>query len=299
MDWLNLNHLFYFWNVARSGGVTAACEELGVAQPTISTQLRTLERRLGSPLFDRRGRRMALTELGELVFRYADEMFTIARELEGAISGGRPAEVAPLHVGVADVLPKLIVREMLRPALELEDAGRIVCSEGKTLDLLGDLAAHKLDILLTDMPSSPGLGFRVFSHLLGESGVTLFAPKGLAARIRRGFPASLRHQPFLAPMRATALRGRLDRWFTANDARPRIVAEFDDSALLKALGGAGMGAFVGPTVIRDEICRQYNVHAIGALEGVREQFYAISVDRRLRNPSVIALTESARTRLLE
>ncbi len=297
MDWLNYHHLLYFWTVAREGTISAAGARLGLAQPTISSQLRVLERQLGQDLFVRQGRRLKLSEFGAVVYRYADEIFTLGEELQQAIRGHGPGRAHPLHVGVADVVPKLIVYHLLVPAFQLEDTVRLVCSEGKVADLLAELALHKLDVVIADTPSQADSSFRVYNHLLGESGVTVFAVPKLATRLRRNFPASLDGAPFLLPTRNTALRRDLQRWLDDHDLHPRTVAEFEDSALLKACGQAGLGAFAGPSAIADAITRQYNVRAVGELPGIGEQFYAISGERRLHNPAVVAITEAARKTL--
>jgi len=297
MEWLNYHHLLYFWTVARTGGVSAASIELRLAQPTISGQLRVLEEHFGEKLFQRVGRRLELTETGRLVYRYADEIFTLGRELTDAVRGrptGRPVRFA---VGVADQLPKLIAYRLIEPALKLADPVRIVCREDKPERLLADLAVHDLDLVLSDAPLNPSIKVRAFSHLLGECGLTIFGTKALAARYRRGFPGSLDNAPFLLPTENTVLRRSLDQWFAQQGVRPAVVGEFEDSALLKSFGERGIGLFGGPTAIEAEIRRQYSVIPLGRIEQVRERFYAISAERRLTHPAVVAISEAAREKL--
>jgi LysR family transcriptional activator of nhaA len=297
MEWLNYHHLLYFWTVARTGGVSAASAELRLAQPTISGQLRMLEEHFGEKLFHRVGRRLELTDVGRLVYRYADEIFTLGRELTDAVRGrptGRPVRVA---VGVDDQVPKLIAYRLMEPALKMSDPVRLICHEDKTERLLADLAVHALDLVLTDAPLSPSIKVRAFSHLLGECGTTVFAAKGLVSRYRRGFPRSLDGAPFLMPSDNTALRRGLDQWFAQQDVRPVVVSEFDDSALLSAFGERGVGLFAAPTAIESEVRRQYDVQSIGRIDHVRQRFYAISVERRLKHPAVVAISDAAKEKL--
>jgi len=297
MEWLNYHHLLYFWTVARTGGVSNASAELRLAQPTISGQLRALEESLGEKLFHRVGRRLELTEMGRVVYRYADEIFTLGRELMDAVRGrptGRPVRLA---VGVADVLPKLITYRLIEPALKLPEPVRIVIREDKPERLLADLAVHELDLVLSDAPISPSIKVRAFSHLLGECGVTIFATKELAAKYRRNFPRSLDGAPMLLPTESTSLRRGLDQWFAQQGLRPTIVSEIEDRALLKVFGERGVGLFPGPTTIESEIRRRYGVATVGHIEAVKERFYAISIERRLKHPAVVAISEAARERL--
>ncbi len=297
---LNFQHLLYFWTVAREGSVAAATRALHLAQPTISGQIKVLERSLGERLFERRGRGLALTEVGQLVFRYADEMFAVGRELQETLAGrpaaGRPARLA---VGVSDSLPKLTTYALLEPALAPAGGAerpRLVLRIGKTEPLLAELATHALDLVLADAPAPAG-SVRAYSHLLGESGVTVFATAALAQRHRRGFPASLQDAPFVLQTPNTALRRSLDQWFADAGVQPQTVAEVEDIALLQVLGRAGLGLFAAPTVVEAEIRRAYEVRVVGRLPEVREQFYAISVERKLTHPAVLAIRDAARRSL--
>lgn len=297
MDWLNYHHLYYFWTVAREGSIARATHKLHLAQPTISTQLKALDRALGHALFEREGRGLKLTEAGKVALRYAEEIFSLGRELCDALADRPPDRPLRLQVGVSQVIPKLIVDELLGPALGLGSGVRLVCHEGKLSELLTALSTHELDVVLADQPADPAIKVKVFSHLLGECGVTFFATRPLAARLRRKFPGSLAGAPWLAPGPGTVLRRSLEQWFEGLGLEPRIAGEFDDSALLKAFGQRGLGVFASPSAIEREVRRQYRVNVVGRTEDVREKFYAISVDRRLRHPAVTELARAARERL--
>lgn len=297
MDALNYHHLRYFWVVAREGTIARACERLHLAQPTISTQLRNLERALGEKLFRRAGRNLVLTETGHVVFHYADQIFSIGRELIGALNGAATDHPLRLTVGVCDVVPKLIAYRLLEPALRLPEQVHVVCYERELSALLTDLALHRLDVVITDSPVGPTTNVRAFNHLLGECGVTIFGAPPLARQFRRGFPGSLHDAPLLLPTHNTALRRAFEQWLDKRQIRPSLRGEFEDGALLKAFGQGGLGLFPGPTVIEKEIRRQYGVHIVGRLTDVRESYYAISVERRLKHPAVVAISEAARHEL--
>ena len=297
MEWLNYHHLLYFWVVAREGSVARACEELSLSQPTISAQIHALEESLGEKLFARAGRNLVLTEVGRVVFRYADEIFALGRELTDTLKGRSPGRPVRFVVGVADVLPKLIAYRLIEPVLKMAEPIRVVCREDNSERLLAALAVHELDLVLTDAPISPTVRIRGFSHLLGECGVTIFGAAQAATSYRRGFPRSLQGAPFLLSTDNTTLRRSLDQWFDTQGIRPAVVGEFDDSALLMAFGQTGAGLFASPSVIEAEVRRQYGVQIIGRLEDVRERFYAISVERKLKHPAVIAISEAARQQL--
>ena len=297
MEWLNYHHLLYFWVVACHGSVTRAAAELRLAQSTVSTQLRTLEEVLGEKLFARTGRRLVLTDVGRLVFRYADEIFGLGRELLETVKDRPTGQPMRLTVGIADAVPKLIAYRLLRPALAVAEPVRIICREDKPDRLLAELAIHELDLVLSDAPIGPTTKVRAFNHLLGECGVTFFAAPALARTCRRGFPRSLGGAPMLLPTDNTALRRSLDDWFESEDIRPRVASEFEDSALLMAFGQAGMGLFPAPSAIERQVRSQYGVVVVGRLDTVRERFYAISGERRLKHPAVVAISEAARQRV--
>jgi LysR family transcriptional regulator, transcriptional activator of nhaA len=297
MQWLNYHHLLYFWVVAKEGTIASACKELNLAQPTISAQLRSLERSLGEKLFTRVGRNLALTETGRVVYRYADEIFSLGRDLLDTVQGRPTGRPLRFSVGVADVLPKLVAYRLLEPALRLPEHIRLVCHDGSPSELLGKLAIHELDLVLSDSPIGPDVKVRAFNHLLGECGVSIFGTDKLASRFRRRFPKSLDGAPFIIPTANTALRRTMDHWFDSEDIRPSVVGEFEDSALLKVFGQAGVGLFAGPTVIERELRSQYGVKVVGRLQSVRERYYAISVEKKVKHPAVLAIANEARQNL--
>jgi LysR family transcriptional activator of nhaA len=300
MEWLNYHHLLYFWTVAREGGVSRAAEKLSLAQPTVSAQIKLLEDAIGEKLFTRQGRRLVLTDGGRVVYRYADEIFGIGRELLQTLRG-RPSagRAVPLTVGVANAVPKMIVQRLLQPAVSAWEQFHLVCREDSTEALLGQLATHALDVVIADVPAPPHVRVKVFNHLLGESDTTFFAGAPLALALRRRFPRSLDGTPMFLPTAHTALRRSLDQWFEAEDLHPRIVGEFDDSALMKAFGQAGDAVFPAPTAIARELARQYRVRPVERVAAVRERYYAISAERRLKHPGVLAITTAARSDLFK
>jgi len=281
--------------VARHGNLTRASSELHLTPQTVSTQIRDLENGLGVELFSREGRRLLLTDIGRVVYRYADEIFNIGREIQDVVRGlpGRPLS---LVVGVADVVPKIIAHRLIEPAIQLKEPVRIICREGKTDRLLAELAIHNLDVVLTDAPIPPALKIRAYNHLLGESTVTFMASDRLSKCYRKGFPESMSGAPILLPAEGTTLRGSLEQWFDNLEIRPNIAGEFEDNALLKAFGQEGVGIFAVPSVILDEVGRQYGVTPIGLAEGIVERFYAISLERKIRHPAVDTICQSARAK---
>ncbi len=294
MEWLNYHHLLYFWTIAREGGVTRAAEKLRLAQPTLSTQLRQLEESLGAKLFAKAGRGLTLTDTGKVVFRYADEIFGLGRELQDVVAGRVVARPEAFVVGVTDVLSKLLVHRLLQPAFEAPDPPRLVCREEAMDVLLEDLVRHEVDLVLADHPLPPKSRIKAYSHLLGESGMDWFAAPALMRKHREPFPRCLEGAPVLLPAAGTALRDALDGWFVAQDLRIKVVGEFDDSALLKAFGQEGTGFFPGPSVLTPEIQRQHKVNRVGSAPGLRSQIYAISVERRVKHPAVVAILKHAK-----
>jgi LysR family transcriptional activator of nhaA len=297
VEWLNYHHLLYFWVVAREGGLVAAGKVLRVSHPTLSAQIHALEDRLGHKLFSKVGRKLVLTELGRTVFRYADEIFTLGREMLDVVEGRSAGRRVRLDVGVADVVPKLVVRRLLQPAFMLPEPVRLVCREATLDKLLAELALHTLDVVISDAPVPTGSNVRAFTHVLGESGVSIFGSAALARRYRPGFPRSLDGAPMVLPLENLALRRSLDQWFGKHAISPRIVAEFEDSALLQVFGSDGAGMFAAPSVVEREVIAQYGVRLVGRADGVRERFYAISAARRLEHPAVIAISDAARRAL--
>ncbi len=297
MAWLNYHHLLYFWTVGRSGTIAAASKELHLSQPTISTQLKSLEESLGIKLFARQGRRLVLTEMGQTAFRYADDIFRLGRELQEAVTRGEEGQGVRFTVGVADVIPKLVAERLLQPAFSAVPQLHLEVHEGPLPQLLGQLAVHELDVVLSDVPAGSDIKVRAFSHALGESGATFFAKEDKVAALKRGFPKSLDGAAALLPSTSTSVRRQLEQWFDKVGVRPKVVGEFDDSALAQTFGQRGLGFFVAPTAIEAEVCRQYDVQAIGRTDEVKERFFAISVERRLRHPAVVAVAQSARNEL--
>jgi len=297
MEWLNYHHLLYFWAVAREGGVTRASEQLRLAQPTISGQLKALEEALGEKLFERAGRRLVLTDVGRVVYRYADEIFTLGRELQDTLKGRPTGRPVRFTVGVADAVPKLVAYRLLRPALTLPEPVHVVCREDKPDRLLSELGVHSLDLVLSDAPASPGVKVKAYSHLLGETPVAFFGTDALAAAHRRGFPRSLDGAPVLLPTEGSSLRRSLEQWFDAEGLRPRVVGEIEDSALLKVFGQAGTGLFPAPVAIEAEIRVQFGVKVVGRVDAVKARFYALSAERKLKHPAVLAIREAARSEL--
>lgn len=286
---LNYRHLYYFWITAGAGTFTAAAERLGVAVQTVSAQIGLLERGLGKTLFAPQGRRLVPTEAGRLVIEYADRIFQLGERLIDALGDDALDRALRLTVGLSDALPKRIAYRLLEGVLALPERVRLVCEEGDFDDLIGDLSSHRLDVVLTDRPAAVGGGVRVHSHPLGECDMAFFAAPKLAAQHREGLPASLRGAPFLLPTRDNALRARLDQWFAERDLRPRIAGEFEDSELLMAFGRTGLGVFAAPAILARDLAAQYGVEPVADISGVREQFYAITAERRIRHPAVEAI----------
>lgn len=294
---MNYKHLHYFWVVANEGSIARASEVLHLTPQTISGQLSVFEEMMGDQLFSRSGRKLVLTEAGRIAKRYADDIFLLGAELKEALAYGQTNKPLPFKVGVTDGIPKLIAYRLLQPALELEQKVRFLCVEGPLDQLLADMSVHKLDIVLTDGPTYSLAPVKVYNHPLGECGVTFFATHELAQKYRAGFPQSLDDAPMLFPGRGSVARGALQQWFDTLDIRPQIEGDFEDSALMKAFGQAGVGIFTAPSVICNEVKRQYGVEEVGATDEIKERFYAISTERKLKHPAVVAISNVARQRL--
>jgi len=295
MEWLNYHHLYYFWLVVREGGVSRACAKLRLAQPTISAQLRSLEEQLGERLFERRGRRLILTETGHLVYRYAEEIFPVGEELLDAVKGnyaGRPLRV---NVGLVDVLPKFVAYRLIEPVYRMGRPVHVVCEEDRPDRLLVDLANHRVDVVLTDTPLTADEGTRIFTDLLVDTGVSFFGNDDLAERFSPGFPSSLHGAPMLVTPTNTSLRRSVDGWLDSEGIRPKVVGEFADNALLKVFGRAGVGVFAAPSVVEHDMLGEYGLRVIGRAERIRERFYALTTERRLKNPAVAVILDAARS----
>ena len=294
MDFLNYHHLRYFWAVAKEGSLRQASEKLRVSQPTISAQIAALEAALGEKLFRRGGRALTLTEGGHRVLSYAEEIFSLGQELMDASSHRAGGPLLRIQIGIADSLPKLLSYEIIKPVFESALGVQAVCREGKAADLLAQLAGYRLDIVLADEPAPSSLPIKVFNHLLGDSGISFCAAPKLAATLKRAFPKSLNDAPALRPSPNCALRRSLEKWFLANGIRPRVIAEFDDTALMAVAAADGLGFMPMPTVVTDEGSDRYGFRPFGRPRQCRMQFYAISAERNLTHPAVVAITERAR-----
>ncbi|MGB0910083.1 MAG: transcriptional activator NhaR [Nitrospirales bacterium] len=294
MDWLNYHHLYYFWVIAREGSIKQACERLSLSQPALSVQLRVLEEAVGEQLFERVGRRLVLTEVGKTTYRYADEIFTLGHELTNTLKGRAADHPVRLIVGIAEVVPKMVAYKLLKVAFQQFEHIKVVCWEGRVERLLGELALHTLDIVITDAPVPPTVSIEAHNHLLGETGVTIFGTEPLARQYRRKFPQSLNGARFLLPTNNSVLRRGMEEWFRKHDIHPSIVGEFEDGATMKAFGQEGHGLFPGSSVVAKEITRQYQVRTVGHITGVTERFYGITVDRRIKHPAVLAISTSAK-----
>jgi LysR family transcriptional regulator, transcriptional activator of nhaA len=293
VDWLNYHHLRYFWAVAREGSLRGAAEKLNVSSPSVSAQIHELEEALGEKLFRRSGRGNVLTDAGQVALRYADEIFSLGRELANAVKQRPTAKALRLHVGVADSFPKLVTQQILQPVFAMPQPVHVICREGKVEDLLAHLVAHRLDVVLADEQAPGSLKVRVFNHPLGECGVTFCAGPRLASALRRGFPRSLNGAPALLPTEGTGLRRSLDRWFQTLKIAPRIVAEFEDAALMKVMASDGRGFIPVPSIVAQEAVDRFSLRIIGATDKCRDQFFAITAERRIDHPAVAVLTSQS------
>jgi LysR family transcriptional activator of nhaA len=297
MNLLNYHHLRYFWTAAKEGSLARAAAKLHVSQPSISEQIRELELSLGEKLFRREGRNNVLTDAGQVVFGYAEKIFALGSEMSNAIKQGPTAKTLRLCVGVTDSLPKLVTNEILNPVFSMDQPVHVICREGKMEDLVAQLAAHQLDIILSDEPAPSSTKFKTFNHLLGETGTAFCAETKLCAKLKPGFPKSLKGAPALLPAENTSLRRALDIWFREHHIEPRVVAEFEDPALLKIMAAEGRGFIAVPAVALKDTVSQYGYRAIGKADKCRIQFHAITAERRIQNPAVLLITKKARIML--
>ena len=290
---LNYNHLYYFYSVANEGSFTKASSVLHLTPQTISGQITSFESQIGVTLFDRKGKKLILSEIGQLIYSYADEIFQLGDELKNVIKTQEPAHWLTFTVGVTGVIPKVLAFQLLNPVLNMADSVRLICKEGHQDSLLAELAINKLDLVLTDQPLPMGSHIKAYNHRLTESGFTFFATKKLATICKKNFPHSLSGQPFLMQGKNTAVRQRLSAWLEKYNVIPNIIAEFDDSALLKSFGQEGYGVFTAPTLIEDTIMSQYHVKIVGRTEEFKEHYYVISPERRLKHPAILEIVNAA------
>lgn len=296
MEWLNYHHLYYFWVVARTGSVAAASRELRLTHPTVSAQIHQLEGIIGEQLFRRAGRGLALTDVGQVAFRYANDIFGLGREFMDVVKRRSTPTSMRLAVGVTDFLPKSIVERLLEPALRLETPPYLICREDRSLqEFLKELSVHALDLVLSDEPAGTGAPAKLFNHLLGECGTTIVGSTSVSASLRRHFPKSLDGAPFLMPGVNAAIRRGLEQWFDTQAIRPRVVAEIDDGALSKVLAANGHGVYACPSVMEGDARQRYGLRAVGTIPSLKNRFYAISVEQRLRHPGAVAICEGARS----
>ena len=293
MEWLNYHHLKYFWTVAKEGGLRAAAEKLNVSQPSICAQVKSLEESLGESLFRRQGRGLVLTETGHLVFGYADEIFSLGMELASAVKQTPTLRRLRLNVGISDSFPKLLSYQLIKPLLEAKPPVLLICREGKNEDLLGQLATHRLDIVLMDEPAPAALKFKAFNHELGNCGVSFCVHRKLAKTMKGAFPKCLDRAPALLPAQTSNVRRSLDKWFQAVRVQPEVIAEFEDAALTKVVATGGMGFIVVPTVVEREAVERYGFKVLGRTHECREYYYAVTAERRMSHPAVVKLTEMA------
>lgn len=296
MEWLNYHHLYYFWVVARTGSIAAASRELRLTHPTVSAQIHQLEGIIGEQLFRRAGRGLALTDVGQTAFRYANDIFGLGREFMDVVKRRSTPASVRLAVGVTDFLPKSIVQRLIEPALQLPTPPYLICREDRsTPEFLKELSLHALDLVLSDEPAGTGAPVKLFNHLLGECGTTIVGSASVAASLRKHFPKSLDAAPFLMPGVNAALRRGLEQWFDSQAIRPRVVAEIDDGALSTVLAAGGLGVYACPSVLEGEVRQRYGLRAVGTIPSLKNRFYAISVEQRLRHPGAVAICEGARS----
>ncbi len=298
MRWLNYQHFFYFWRVAKKGSVTDACRELRLSQPTISAQLKVFEDTLGEKLFVREGRYLKLTDAGKLALKYAEEVFSTCNEFMDVLDGKDISQPGELKVGISDVVPKVIAYRLIEPAFADTNAGTVSCYEDRTERLLAELAISEVDLVIADAPVPPSVKVKAYNHFLGECGVSFLAQGALAKQFRKGFPQCLTGAPLLLPTREAAVRREIDKWLDVLGVVPRYVAEFQDSALMKIVAREGKGIIPIPSVVQSEIKREYHLELVAETEAVKERFYLISIEKRLKNPLVKSIVDRAQKKLV-
>jgi LysR family transcriptional activator of nhaA len=297
MEWINYHHLLYFWSVVRAGSIGRASEQLRLAPPTISAQIRSLEASLGEKLLTRSARGVQPTEVGQVVYSYAEDIFSLGREMVDTVKGRPTGHPLQLIIGIADVLPKEISHALIAPALLLREQVQITCREDNQEHLLAQLAIQELDVMLSDTPIGPPAKVRAYNHLLGECGMTFFATPQMAKKYSKGFPKVLQNAPLLLPADNTNVRRALDQWFDSLQIRPLVAGQFEDFALLRRFGETGTGVFAAPSVLEKQFRSERKLKVVGRANSVRNRFYAISVERKLKHPAVVAICETARHEL--
>ncbi|GBU15592.1 transcriptional activator NhaR [Polaromonas sp.] len=296
---MNFKHLHYFWVTAKAGGIVRAGEQLHTTPQTLSGQIKLLEMRLGHPLFRKIGRRLELTDEGRLALGYADQIFTLGAEMETALrQAGGGQKVLDFRVGVADSFAKSVVYRLLEPALSIMEPVRLICSDGKFPDLLAQLALHRLDLVMADEPMSGRLSIKAFNHSLGSTPMSFFCTQALATSLKGEFPQCLNRAPMLIQGAESSVRKQLDSWLTKHQIHPCVIGEFDDSGLMKAFGREGRGVFMSASMLGAETVTQYGVQVIGRTDEVAENFFAVSVERRITHPCVAAISQAARGQFL-
>lgn len=288
----NYKHLYYFWVVAKEGGISRAADKLDMAVQTVSAQVRELERSLGYALLKPAGRGLVLTDAGHAAMQQADLIFQLGESLPARVKDAVSAPTVRLAVGICDGLPKLVVHRLLQPVIA-EPNLRLICNEGQLDELLGDLALHRLDVVLSDRPAPRNPNIKLYSHALGSSAIAWYGTKALVAAAKKGFPSSLTDVPVLLPTAHTALRDRLDQWFEQRGMRPKVMGEFADSALLKTFGAGGLGVFPAAEWVHDDLLAHYAVQRLGTCEGVTEHFFAIGTEKKVHHPLVQRLLQPA------
>jgi LysR family transcriptional regulator, transcriptional activator of nhaA len=295
---MNFKHLHYFWMAAKAGGIVRAGEQLHTTAQTLSAQIKLLEERLGQKLFRKKGRNLELTDEGRVAIGYADEIFALGAELQAAMQQAtKAAPTLEFRVGISDSVPKSVAHRLLEPAWAMPESIRLICTEGKLRDLLAQLSVHQLDLVIADEPMPRQLSVKAFHHALGSSSLSFFGAPKLAAQCKKPFPRCLQGLPMLIQGQASPLRPRLEQWFIQHGVQPSIVGEFDDGALMKTFGREGHGLFASPTVLEAEICAQYKVKVVGRSTDLMEEFFAISAERRISHPCVVAIANAARSQL--
>lgn len=297
MRWINYQHYFYFWSVARFGSITEASRQLRLSQPTISVQLKAFEEILGVALFERGHRKLRLTEAGEIAFKYGQQIFGLGQELLDVLEGKAENNNKEFRIGISDVVPKSLAYRLIEPSFKLEAGHAVSCFEDKTERLLAELAIGGVDIVISDRPIPPSVHVKAYNHFVGESGVSFLGLPAHVSSFRRGFPNSLSAAPLLLPTNEAAIRIELNFWFEKLNIRPQSVISFQDRSLMKIAAREGQGILPVPSILEREIRAEFHLECIGRTNDVKERWYVISLERRLRNPTIVAILSQGRKSL--